>query len=526
MQGICRGSLMRTVLAGLLCLATMRASGQTLTMGVASSIVSLDPHYYNAAADKVAAIHIFDRLIDFGPDTRLQPGLATAWRAVEPTIWEFTLRPDVHWHDGVPFTADDVAFTIGRVPNVPNSPGGYAGFVQAIRAVEVMEPLVIRFHTATPYANLPLDLASVSIVSRHIGEGATTADYNSGKAAIGTGPYRFAGYVAGDRLQLDRNDVWWGARPEWQRVVLRTLTVPGARTAALLAGDVDVIDSVPIPDLDRFRGEARFAVFNTPTQRTFDLRLNMRLADPPYITDNAGKPLVRNPLADPRVRQALTLSINREALSARVMDGACTPTIQWLPKGSFSYAPNLVPLYDPAKARALLIEAGYPEGFRITLHGPSDRYPNGPAMAQAVAQMWTRSGINTQVEVLPWASFSQRLARSEFAISMGGLGVPTGEARYVLLNFVGTRDPGQGRGASNHSSYSNPALDRIVDQAAEMFDQTERERLLISATEMAIRDNASITICQIQTNWAARKDLLVDIRVDERTLAMGVQSRR
>lgn len=516
-----------SIAAALLALALpATAAAQSLTIGQANSFVSLDPHFYNAASDKTAAIHLFDRLVDFDDNTKIKPALAVEWHAVQPTVWEFTLRPNVRWQDGTPFTADDVAFTIGRVPNIPNSPGGFDGFVKAITRVEVVNPLTVRFHTTEPFASLPIDLGQIAIVSRHVGTGASSEDYNSGKAVMGTGPYRLVRYAIGDRLELERNDGWWGQKPDWQRVTYRVISSPGARTAALLSGDVDLIDSVPIANLAVVRRDARFAVYSAPTLRTFDLRMNLAPANPPYIADTDGKPMERNPLRALAVRRALTLAIDRQAISDRVMEGACTPTIQWLPPGSFAYAPSLVPQYDAARARALLAEAGLPEGFRMTLHAPSDRYPNGPSVAQAIAQMWTRVGIRTQVETLPWTTFSSRLARREFAISMGGLGVASGEPRYVLLNFLGTRDAAAGRGASNHSGYSNPALDRLVDAAGSEFDDAAREKLLVEATELGINDAISITICQMVAFWAAKKEITMTPRPDERTLAMGIHPRQ
>jgi ABC-type transport system substrate-binding protein len=510
------------VMAVLLSLAAGPVRGQSLTVGLASNLVSLDPHFFIGHEDMTIDRHVFDRLVEFGSDSKLNLGLATQWRSVEPTVWEFTLRPDVVWQDGVPFTADDVAFTIGRVPNIPNSPGGYAGFVKAITKVEVMGPLLIRFHTAAPYANLPTDLASVSIVSRHIGEGATTRDYNSGKAAIGTGSYRVVHYSEGDRLELERNDRWWGPRPDWAHVTFRIIAAAAPRTAALLSGDVDIIESVSAADLPMLRKDNRFMVFSSPTLRTFDLRPNLLPNPPAFITDNAGRPMGSNPLQNADVRQALTLSINREAISEHVMDGTCAPTTQWLPPGSYSYIPNVVPLYNPAQAKALLAKAGLPDGFHMVLHVPSDRYPNSTSVAQAIAQMWSRIGIQTGVEALPWTAFAVRRANAEFAISLGGLGVASGEARYLLFNFVGTRNSQLGRGSSNDAGYSNPDLDALIDKAAATFDDGEREHLLIAAERIAMQDAADITICQIQAFWAARKPLTFDVRTDERTLVMGI----
>ena len=166
------------------------AQNQNLTIGIGGSPTSLDPHFYNASPNISLTMHLFDRLVEQDARARIRPMLAESWRPVSDTVWEFKLRPGVKWHDGRDFTADDVAFTIGRVPDVPNSPATFAGFVRAIQRVEIVDPLTIRFHTPAPHPLLPVEMASIQIVSRHVGQGAATEDYNSGKAAIGTGPYR------------------------------------------------------------------------------------------------------------------------------------------------------------------------------------------------------------------------------------------------------------------------------------------------------------------------------------------------
>ena len=209
-------------------------------------------------------MHIFDRLVERDAKAQPYPGLAESWRVVSDTVWEFKLRPGVKWHDGRDFTADDVAFTIQRTPNVPGSPGGFGGFVRAIERVEVVDPLTIRFHTARPHPLLPTELASVAVIARHAGEGAGTEDYNSGKAAIGTGPYRLVAYRPGDRTELARNEAYFRGAEPWARVNYRFIGNDGARTAALLAGDVDLIDQVPSTDLARLKREPSVSGLRDP----------------------------------------------------------------------------------------------------------------------------------------------------------------------------------------------------------------------------------------------------------------------
>jgi peptide/nickel transport system substrate-binding protein len=508
---------------GALALLPAAAAAQTLTIGTGGSVTSLDPHFYNAAPNSSLAVHIFDRLIERDARARLVPGLASEWRAIEPTVWEFRLRPGVKWHDGRDFTADDVAFSIARVPNVAGSPGTFAGFVRAITRVEIVDPLTLRFHTAAPHPLLPTELASVFIISRHAAASGLTEDFNAGRAAVGTGPYRLVSYASGDRTELARNDAYWGGRQPWARVSYRLLTNDGGRSAALLSGDVDVIDQVPSGDIPRLRRDPRIAIAELQGLRMIYLSPDRsRTAAPPGATDLAGQPLAANPFNDLRVRRALSMAIDRAALADRVMEGTARPSGQWLPEGAFGYNPDVPPTrFDPDGARRLLAEAGFPQGFRLTLTSPNDRYPNDAKTAQAIAQMWTRIGVATQVDALPWTSYSARASRQEFGMRLTGWGSSTGEASYALVNIMGTYDRERRTGASNAGRYSNPALDQLTARAVATIDDEEREAMLRQAVQMAMDDVAVTPLFHLINVWAHRRRIRFEPRMDERTSAQS-----
>jgi peptide/nickel transport system substrate-binding protein len=501
------------------------ARAQTLNIGLGGAVTSVDPHFYNAAPNNSLAAHLFGKLVERDSNAQPIPNLAESWKAISETVWEFKLRPGVKWHDGRDFTADDVVFTIARTPNVPNSPGGYGGFVRAIQRVEVVDPLTVRLHTFAPAPLLPTELGSVAVISRHAGEGATTEDYNSGKAAIGTGPYRFVAYRPGDRAELARNDSYWGEKEPWERVNYRIIASDASRTAALLSGDLDVIDQVPTSDLEKLKRDSRVTVAEILGLRVIYLFPDYsRTENPVFVTDNAGKPLARNPFLDLRVRQALSMAINRQGLTTQIMEGTAQPTGQWLPPGAFGYNEAVKPTpYDPEGARKLLAEAGFPQGFRLTLHSPNDRYPNDARTAQAVAQMWTRIGVQTAVEAAPWASFSVRNARQEFGIRLLGWGSGTGEASYTLVNILSTFDRDKRLGASNNGRYSNPQLDALTTRAAATIDDNQRRRVMEEGVKMAMDDLAFIPLYQLVNSWAMKKGLTYNARADERTWAVGVR---
>ena len=520
-----RSVLVTTFAAGL----SARAGAQDATVpllriGAAAAVTSADPLFYNYTPNINLAAHVFERLVDRDPQARPRPGLAVSWDMVTPTEWEFRLRPGVLWHDGSPFTADDVAFTIARVPNVPNSPGSYAAFVRSITAVRVVDPLTLRLETRRPNPLLPRELGSIAIVSRHVGEGASTADYNGGRAAIGTGPYRLASFSPNEGAELVRNDAYWGGRAPWARVTYRTVPNDAARVAALLSGDVDVIDQVPPADVARLGQDQRVVVSSIASFRSIYLALDFsHEGDAPFVTAIDGTALGRNPLRDLRVRRALSLAIGRAALTDRVMEGGAVANGQWLPQGAYSHDPTMpVPAQDVAEARRLLSEAGYPNGFRITLFGPNDRYPGDARVVQAIGQMWTRAGVQTQVEVMPWSRYVTRSARQEFPIWLLGWGNSTGEATSALLNVVGSYDPANGRGGSNAGRYANPGLDALTDRATATSDDGEREALLRQAVRTAMDDVAIIPLFQLTATWAMRKGLAHVPRMDERTAAVDV----
>ena len=501
---------------------------QDLRIGVAALSTSVDPHFYNLAANVTLSLHIFDRLTQRAPDSTLLPGLALTWQPISETVWEFKLRPGVKWTDGADFTADDVAFTIGRARNVPNSPSSFAGFLRGIQQVEIVDPLTVRFHTVAAAPNVPIDLATIAIVSRHAGQDATTDDYNTGRAAIGTGPYRLVHFEHNTSVDLVRNDAWWGPKPEWQHVTFRNIPNAGARVAALLAGDVDLIDSPPLANLRQLKADKHVTVLEAQGLRVIFLGPDYtRQGEEPFITDNAGNKLQKNPLLDLRVRQALSVAINRQGLVDQIMQGEATPTGQWMPAGTPGYLPDVPPPpYDSARARQLLAAAGYPEGFKLTLHTPNDRYPNDAATSQAIAQMWTRIGVATTVEVLPGAVYSPRGVRHEFSMGLWGWSNNTAEAGSALINMLGTQDAKTGRGVSNVAGYSNPALDALTDRALATLDDAKRAALFREATRMITDDVALITLFHIINPWAARAGLTYQARADEQTYAVDVHTVR
>jgi peptide/nickel transport system substrate-binding protein len=310
-------------------------------------------------------------------------------------------------------------------------------------------------------------------------------------------------------------------------VTFRFIPSPATRVAALLSGDVDLIDVPPAADLPRLQADPKLTVTHIQGLRLIFLYLDRQDRPAPDITDAGGARLAKNPLLDRRVREALSIAINRHAIAEQLMQGAAQATGQWLPPGTFGYNPDVKPpAYAPEKAKSLLAEAGFPNGLRMVLHTPNDRYPNDAATAQAVAQMWSRIGVQTQVEAMPWSVYSVRANKQEFSIGVLGWGSVTGEAGYALINIMGTFDSAASRGASNSGRYSNPALDVLTDKALSTIDDGARQKLLQQAVAMAMDDVAIIPLYQLENFWAMRKGLTYEPRMDERTVAMNAHTAR
>jgi peptide/nickel transport system substrate-binding protein len=513
---------MRLSLAALGLLAAAPAAAQQLTIGAAAPITSLDPHFYNAAPNTNIAQHIFPFLMKRDAKARLEADLAESVTAVGDSAFEFRLRA-TNWADGRPVVADDVAFSLARVPNVPNSPGGFQGSLIGIARVEVVDARTVRLHTQGPAPLVPGNMSAIAIIPKHLAEGGTTADFNSGKLAVGAGPFRFVSYTPGERVVLERNDGYHGDKPHWQRVTFRFITNDASRVAALRAGDVDLIDQVPSHDLPRLASDTSLRVAQIAGLRLIYLAFDFATdGSPGGIADGQGRPLASNPLRDVRVRRALSIAINRAAITDRVMGGLAVPTGQWLPPGAFGYDAELpVPPFDPEAARKLLAEA-VPQGLRITLYSPSDRYPNDSQTAQAIAQFWTRIGVQTQVEAIPWSSYAGRANRNEFGIHLIGWGSTTGEASSLLTATLATRNREARMGGLNAGGHSDPALDAMIVQGMATLDDEKREEIWRRAVRHVAASVAQIPLHQVTNSWVTRRSVTYEARADERTWAHRV----
>ena len=501
------------------------AAEREVAIGLQSPVTSMDPHYHNLSPNNSLLIHIFEPLVYRDADMKLKPALATSWKPLDDLTWEFKLRRNVRFHDGTPFTAEDVVATYKRVPNVPNSPSSYATFTKPIVETKIVDPYTIVFKTAAPHVLMPSDLAAVYIVPRAVAEKAATEDFNSGKAAIGTGPYKFAEFVPNQRIVLKANYGYWGGEEPWDKVTFKNLSNPAARVAALLSGDVQMIETVPTSDVAKIAADRNFSVVDKVSNRVIYVHL-YQWSDkpPPFVAAKDGKPLDRNPFKDARVRKALSVAINRDAIAQRIMEKRALPAAQLLADSFYGTSKRLKPAkYDPEAAKKLLAEAGYPNGFAITIHGPNNRYINDDKIAQAIAQFYSRAGIDAKVETMPSSVYFTRATKGDFGYMLLGWGTESGEQGSALRSLLATRDPDKGMGVNNRGRYSNPQFDKQLTEALFTMDDRKREGLIQQAAETAMNDTALIPIHFEVSTWATAKGYKYTPRTDQYTLVTDLR---
>lgn len=520
---------MRSFFTGVLLAGAMASSAyaQTLTIGVRGGPDSIDPHFTATGSHAEALKHVFDTLVWSGDGLELQPRLAESWRAVNDTTWEFKLRKGVKFHDGSDFTAQDVKFSIERIPTVsgPNPTTIYVRRVKDMRIIDTHTLLII---TDGPAPTLPNDFIRLFIVSSKAAAGLTKDNaneaFNSGKAAIGTGPYKFVSWQPKGDLVLDRFPGYWGPKEPWSRHVRKEIANDAARVAQLKAGQLDLITRVPATDVAALKRDPKVNVQTIDTVYVFNVEMDMR-EKALNTTAKDGSPLAKNPFLDLRVRQAIDLAIDRKGLADVAMEGLGKPASQMVTPSIFGFNKVLPERkYDPAAAKKLLAEAGYPNGFKTQLAFTKDRLPGDTQVGTSIAQMLAAIGIEATPNAQPAAVFFPARTRGEFSMSMSGWGTLTGESHYTLSSLAHSNDKDKKMGAFNVLNYNNPEMDKLLQDAAVEMDVAKRRKFLESANALVDKDKQRLPIVAVGSAWAMQKGkVTIKPRVDEDTLAMNIK---
>ncbi len=520
------GRLATLAAALTLSISASAAFAQTLTIGVRAGPDSIDPHFTATGTHAEALKHIYDTLVWSGDNLELEPGLATSWKALDDTTWEFKLRQGVKFHDGSDFTAEDVKFSIERIPAVAG-PNPTTIYVRRVKETQIVDPHTIRIKTDGPAPNLPNDFIRLFIVSAKAAKDFSTKDtanegFNTGKAAIGTGPYKFVSWTPKDQLVLARFDGYWKGKPTWEKVVRKDIPNDAARIAQLKAGQVDVIVRAPASDVPTLEKDTKLRVVKSDTVYLFYVELDFREKSP-QVTAKDGSPLAKNPFLDPKVREAMDIAIDREALAEIAMEGLGKPATQMVTPGIFGYDQKLTVVKpDIAKAKKLMAEAGFPNGFKVVFSFTNDRLPGDRAVGTSIAQMLAAIGIDAQANAVPGAVLFPARIRGELSMSMSGWGTLTGESNYTLSSLFHSNDPAKKLGAFNVRGYSNPLMDKLIEDASVEMDEAKRRGFLEQANALVRSDRPSLPIASVGTAWAMQKKFTIKPRTDEDTLAMNI----
>jgi peptide/nickel transport system substrate-binding protein len=508
------------VLICLIAMPGMAIAEKVLKVGISTEVMAIDPHFRDSNMNSAMMKHMYDNLIVADSKRNLSPSLAVSWKSLDSLTWELQLRQGVKFHDGSSFTSEDVVYSIKRVRQVPD----FGHRVSDIADVYATGKFTVVIKTSIP-SPVPRNLTMFTIVSKKNAEGMAVKDFNSGKAAIGTGPFKFVKWVPGSELVMVKNPNCWSGAPYWDKVIFKPMTQPVTRTAALLSGDVDIIDAVPGTEIKRIKKSSKFKVVSTAAYRMIYFLPDMVRDQSPFIRDNNGQLMNKNPLKDRRVRLAISTSINRDAIKAKIMSGQSATTGQWVNRGLLHYYKDLEPpAYSVKEAKQLMAEAGYADGFQMTIHSPNNRYINDSKITQAVGQMLSKIGIDVTVETMPKNVYFPRGDKQEFSFFMMGLYAGTGHIPTLLDSAGHTRNKDRSRGAANYSFYSNPVYDAAVRLARMLPEGIPAE---VEAAKLALhiffgQDIGSIPIHHQLASWGMRKGLAYEARPDIYTLAYEV----
>ncbi|MGQ0550823.1 MAG: ABC transporter substrate-binding protein [Armatimonadota bacterium] len=495
------------------------AQGRPVVIASSGDAETMDPVLTAISTTGSIQSHMLEPLIDYDPDGKLIPMLATSWRALDNLTWEFKLRPGVRFHNGESFNAEAAKFSVERAQTHPRSLQKV--YVSMIKEMRVVDSLTLRIATNDPSPDLVANIASILILPpRHARE---VGDEGLARRPVGTGPYRFVEWVRDDRIVLEQYPGYWGTKPQATRVTIRPIPEGATRVAALLAGEVDVVEGIPIPDIPRVARTRGFKVLRKQGPRlifvamdTFRDRGGRHPAGSPGLPDGAP-----NPLKDVRVRQAIYSAINSKEIVEQVMGGAAAPAEQILPSFMVGYNPRVRrPIYDPSRAKRLLTEAGYPNGFTVRLDVPTDRYVNDREVGLALAGMLGRVGITVQLNGMPRAIYFPRMRAFDTSLQMSGWLTLISSINWAAM--LGCVDPKTGYGRANYGRHCNPDLNRLIDIMNTEMDEAKRKEAFFKAAEFTRQDVGKIPLYFEELIRAVKEGLSMPVRVDEHVRAQEI----
>jgi peptide/nickel transport system substrate-binding protein len=499
-----------TLVAAAVALACGLSQATTLRVANQGDALSMDPHSLNESLQLSVTGNIYEGLVGRDKNLGLVPALATKWTQSSPTIWRFELRKGVTFHDGTPFSADDVVFSFKRAAGDGSDMKGYTAPIKEVRKVG---ELAVEIETNAPFPILPDTLSELYIMSKKWCEEnkadkpvdrrkgiENTASFR----ANGTGPYRLKERQPSARTVLVRNlNHWEKIEGNVDEVIFTPIGNDATRVAALLSGEIDVMEPVPLQDVDRVKASPNLKVMQGPELRTIFLGMDQK-RDELLSSSVKGK----NPFKDVRVRRAFYQAIDIETIKMRVMRGAATPTALMVAPGVKGFVPELnkrLP-YDPEASKKLLADAGYPNGFEVGMNCPNDRYVNDGEICQAVAANLARVGIKVNLHAETKGTYFPKILRRDTSFYLLGWTPGTYDSHNALYNLMASpTDKGQGQ--FNLGSYSNPKFDELTAKVQGETDAAKRNAMIAEAFKIHAEDVGHIPLHQQALAWAAKKNI-------------------
>ncbi len=509
---------MLTRIALALAATTMLAgavSAETIRWARSSDSLTMDPHSQNQGNTHTLAHHIYETLLGRDNDGNLTPRLATEWSLKEgdDTVWVFKLREGVKFHDGADFTAEDVVYSITRAKSEFSNMKQLHSTVESVTAVD---DYTVEFQMAGPSLIYPNNLTNTFIMDKTWSEANdldTVQDFASGATNYsvlntnGTGPYTLVSREVDVKTVLTSNPNWWGETPAVTDIEYIVIADAQTRISALLSGEVDIVQDVPPQDIERLKGTAGFKVETGPENRV--IYFGYKFGDEPLKSSNITD---SNPFNNPLVREAMELALDRDAIQQVVMRGNSIPTGVATPPFVNGWTEELdqYPAPDVEKAKALLAEAGYPDGFSVTLDTPNNRYVNDEAISTAYVGMLGQIGINVTLASRPVAEHSPIILANESDFYLLGWGVPTFDSAYIFNDLVHSKT--ETHGTYNVGLYSNPELDEKIISLGTESDEAVRNQTIAEIWEVVKADRVLLPVHNQILAYAMREGVTLPVQ--------------
>jgi peptide/nickel transport system substrate-binding protein len=507
------------VLAPLLTLIAAPVQAVTLRWAAQNDILTLDPHSQNHATTIAILQHTYESLVRYSKDYKIEPSLAESWKQITPTQWRFNLRKGVKFHDGSPFTADDVVFSFGRIKQPQGTMQIYVANIAEVRKID---DHTVDFILSGPHPVLLQNISDFRIMSKSWSEKNRSENIQNYKDkeetyasrnTNGTGPYLIKGWEPDKRIVFELNKNWWGKIDgNVTDVIYTPIKSDATRVSALLSGEVDLVTDLPTQDVDRLRKEPKIKILDGHEVRTIFIGMDQFNEELKYSSVKG-----KNPFKDIRVRKALNMAVDREAIKKITMRGLSIPAGLMIAPGVHPYSKQLdiVTKYDPAGAKKLLAEAGYPAGFEFTLDCPINRYVNDEKICQSLISMWAKAGFNVKLNAMPFATYIPKLLQLDTSAYMLGWGVPTFDGLYMLQSLVRTKTTGAD-GSFNQGRVSDKKLDDMIDQIKIETDTKKRDALLKESLEITRDQYYYVPLHYQMRPWAMKQGVGIAYSIDDR----------